>query len=100
MAKQDRREEMRQLLARRVSRGLTYRELAEESGVSANSLSWWAWKLRQEAEEPQAFVELELSDSPSAAMFEVEAPSGHVVRVRGDFEAQALQRLLQTLAAC
>jgi transcriptional regulator with XRE-family HTH domain len=36
------------LLLRRERRGLTYAELAEQSGVPLPTLTWWAGKLRRE----------------------------------------------------
>ena len=60
MANRSRREEMRLLLARRDRRSLTYRELSEECGIPAHTLSWWAWKLRSEAPAEPSFVELEV----------------------------------------
>lgn len=101
MAKRNRREEIARLLAQRERRGLTYRELSERSGVAAQTLSWWAWKLRREAtESPPAFVEVELPVDEPGPAFEVEAPGGFVLRVPPDFDASALRRLLEVLAAC
>jgi hypothetical protein len=50
----DRREEMRRLLGRREREGLTFRELAERTGVPVGTLASWAWKLRQESRTPRA----------------------------------------------
>ena len=100
MAKSDRREEMRLLLKHRERHGLTYRELGDESGVPVHTLSWWAWKLRREERERTSFVEVEAAESCDIGVLEVEAPSGHVVRVRDNFDATALQRVLEVLASC
>ncbi len=61
----NRREEMMQLLGRRERQGLTFKALAQESGVPAGTLAFWAWKLRQEprprepaADQRSGFVEL------------------------------------------
>lgn len=100
MAKPNRREEMRRLLSRRERHGLTYRELGEESGVAAQTLSWWAWKLRREERERTSFVEVEFAEAHDVGGLEVEAPSGHVVRVPDRFDAAALRRVLDVLASC
>ena len=100
MARPNRREEMRRLLKRRERHGLTYRELGDESGVSVHTLSWWAWRLRREEREQTSFVEVEVAESRDVGGLEVEAPSGHVVRVPDNFDAAALQRVLEVLAAC
>jgi hypothetical protein len=91
---------MSRLLREREHRGLTYRELSECSGVPAHTLSWWSWKLRREAEDSPAFVEVEVADMETSSAFEVEAPSGHVLRIPSDFDSTALRRLLQVLSSC
>ena len=91
---------MSRLLKERERGGLTYRELSERSGVPAHTLSWWSWKLRREAEDSPAFVEVEVADMGTSSAFEVEAPSGHVLRIPSDFDSTALRRLLQVLSSC
>ena len=100
MANRSRREEMRLLLARRDRRGLTYRELSEECGIPAHTLSWWAWKLRSEAPAEPSFVELEVHADASSASLEIETAGGHLVRVSAGFEAEALRRVLEVLGSC
>ena len=56
---------MERLLALREREGLTYREAARRGGVSAGSLAWWSWRLRQphQVSAPRrraAFVEVEV----------------------------------------
>jgi len=100
MVKDTQREEMKRLLAKRERHGWTYRELAQKSGVKAHTLSWWAWKLRQEEEAP-GFVEVDV-DVPArdAVAIEVEMPSGHILRIPSDFDDRSLRRLLGVLAEC
>ena len=57
-----RREEMAALFAQREEQGLSLRSLSRRSGIPLGTLSWWNWRLRQEAEPSAApstnFVEL------------------------------------------
>ena len=62
---------MQALLEHRERHGLTYRELAEECGGSAHTLSWWAWRLKREKREEAAFVEVEVSEPPVTSVLEV-----------------------------
>lgn len=105
----DRREEMRRLLARRDREGLTYAELARRSGESAHSLSWWAWRLRQEdgqrdkAGRARAaeFIEVKLSEEPEgedATGLELVLSSGHRVLIRQGFNEESLRRLVRALS--
>lgn len=91
---------MAQLLRERERHGLTYRELSERCGVPAHTLSWWSWKMRREAEDSHAFVEVKLSSDGCSQAFEIEAPSGHLLRVPPTFDAAALRRLLEVLSSC
>ena len=100
MARRNRREEMARLLQQRERHGLTYRELSERCGVPAHTLSWWSWKLRREAEDLPAFVEVKLASDDRCPGFEIEAPSGHLLRVPPNFDAAALLRLLEVLSSC
>lgn len=113
--------ESRETWAKRVERwkdsGLTAKEYAAEVGISAQSLSWWKWRLSSpaaatpsvtasrrrttrraspDAGSPMTFVEL-----PAAAPepFEVVLPSSLRVRVPPGFDAPALRRLLDVLVA-
>ena len=95
-----RRKEMARLLAQRERQGLTYRELSERSGIPAHTLSWWAWKLRQDPVPRPSFVELELEEATPTPAIEVETPGGHVLRLREDFDPALLRRVLEVLATC
>ena len=44
-----RRDEIVALLAQREREGLTYEQLARRSGLAANTLAWWRWRLRVSA---------------------------------------------------
>ncbi len=106
------------------SSGLTQADFCAERGLSLPAFSWWRWKLKQESRgstsslalevgsgmrlvpvrvvEPEAQSPPPLSCSVSAkpdAAFEVLLESGTCIRVPGDFDAEALSRLLHTLEA-
>jgi transposase len=105
--------------AKRVERwkdsGLTAKEFASEVGISADSLSWWKWRLSStsggsskststrrrarrpapETSAPLTFVEL--PTATPAEPFEIVLPSSLRVRVPSGFDAAALRRLLDVL---
>jgi transposase len=100
--------------AERITRweqsGQTAKVFAAQEGVSAQSLSWWKWKLGQEATDekaarraqvvPLSFVRLEptaCEDASEALPLEVVLTDGRVVRVPSRFDAQALRRLVVAL---
>ena len=96
---------MERLLALREREGLTYREAARRGGVSAGSLAWWSWRLRQTRRVPArkrraGFVEVEVvEDDAGAADAGLEILVGaHRVRVERGFDAATLQRLVRVLS--
>jgi len=91
---------MRTLLADRERRGLTYRELAAESGVARDTLSWWAWKLRKEEAAVPSFVELVTEPHAVLGSLELEFSMGCVLHVPAGFDADHLRRLLGVLKTC
>ncbi len=57
----DRRRAVQRWLSLRDREGLTYRELSARSGIPANTLTHWAWRLRRKersARKCAPFVEL------------------------------------------
>ena len=96
---------MERLLALREREGLTYREAARRGGVSAGSLAWWSWRLRQPHElshgrRRAAFVEVEVVEDGACgedAGLEI-LVGAHRVRVARDFDAATLQRLVRALS--
>jgi hypothetical protein len=117
----DRRTWLRHARAWKQS-GLTCEEYAEREGLTASTLSWWAWKLRASGEavpggrEARArrrkpartrprrklpFVEVAASVEPvpaATAKLELEA-AGVVVRVGAAFDDAQLCRVLDVLEA-
>ena len=93
---------MRRYLRRREREGLTYAELAAVTGESRHSLSWWAWKLRQdeaEGAEGPAFVELEvMPDERSAETgIEVVLSNGRRLALQPGFDEETLRRAIGAL---
>jgi len=108
--------------AKRVERwrdsGLTAKEFAAEQDISANSLTFWKWKLRQSrnpdarstrsvmpkrekaqrADKP-AFLRLVTTPQVAASMgsIDVMLANGIVVRVPNDFDESSLLRLVCAL---
>ena len=92
-----RAEEMADLLAYREREGLTYAELAEETGLAKSTLSWWSWRLRRESR--LSFAEVVVDDDEGASPIDlwsgVSLRIGDVtVLVDRDFDAGTLARVL------
>lgn len=104
MRTSDRRAEMERLLALREREGLTYAEAARRGGVSAGSLSWWSWRLRQGGRRGRGrnaakFVEVAVVDEPTGDDSGLELVVGaHRVRVARGFDPATLQRLVRALS--
>ena len=113
--------ETRATWARRVGRwtqsGLTAERFARREGVNPGTLSFWRWKLRQDASgrraqapakrtkaSPIDFVEV-VPVRPSGAAGEPEAAvelvltAGYRVRLGASFDRETLTQLLDVLAA-
>lgn len=104
MKRCDKRAKYEGLLRRREREGLSYRELARESGVPAGTLAWWAQRLGQERSEGGVrpgprFVELVAREAAagSAVRYEIQLLSGRRVLVEGAFQDEALARLVAVL---
>lgn len=102
----DRRQFVRRWLALREREGLTYLQLSARSGIPANTLAHWAWKLRKEAAEPAAdveFVELVPSHRPGdapASRIVIELSNDRRVLVDASVDADALARIVRALERC
>ena len=85
MSRDSRRAEIAALLALRDREGLTYEELSERCGLAAATLSWWSWRLRREAREQPAFVEVDvMSDSVDSG--DISPRMSRVTVRRGDWQ--------------
>lgn len=102
----DRRQLVRRWLALRERESLTYLQLSARSGIPANTLAHWAWKLRREAGESVAdveFVELVPSHRPGdapAARIVIELRNDRRVLVDASVDADALARIVRALERC
>src|SRR5688572_4452411 len=103
----DRRREMERWLALREREGLTFRELASRSGISAGTLGHWAWKLRRARDgagrRGQRLVELVtdgVSASGSSSRVEIVLRSDRRVIVDAAIDADALLRVLAIVERC
>lgn len=100
-------QEIAALLAHREKEGLTYAELAEQTGYSKSTLSWWSWRLRREARVRFAEVDVVKDDQGTeraseaqgqiaicVGQFRVDVPAG--------FDEDTLARVLALVqqAAC
>ena len=90
------------LLERRKRCGLTFRELSEESGIPIPTLSYWAAKLRRDAdcEVPSEFVPIEIVDDERSGAIVIEVGSVMRLTVERGFDEEHLTRVLSVLARC
>ena len=92
-------------MARRERRGLTWLQLASESGVSATTLQWWNRRLggtkKRGRGKAAAFVPVAVTEPaavavPSAAL-EVVLRTGAYIRVPAGFDPDHLRRVVEVL---
>lgn len=85
--------------------GLTASAFADREGINPRSLTWWAWKLRQdgtaadEAKRP-AFVPIEVVPGPTVVAterLEVVLPGGARLCVPAQFDPSALAQVISVL---
>ncbi len=102
-----RREEVERWLRLRETRGLSLRELGEQSGIPAGTLAWWAHRLRTEAAS-ERFVEVRVRESDgtdahhqsgqlSTSRLRVRLPSGVAVTVDGNLADRVTEALIEAL---
>ncbi len=102
----DRRAEVERWLALRDRESLTYLELSQRSGIPANTLAHWAWRLRRERStqpEGPSFVELVTTGAPaneSTARIEIILRADRRVIVDASIDAEALARVLAAVERC
>ena len=107
MKQSEKREQYERLLGRREREGLSYRELAEASGIPMGTLAWWGSRLRKgkakRGGRRRRFVELVPGtvEAAGGGHYELQLLSGRRVIVEGAFEDEALARLVRVLeGAC
>jgi len=107
----ERRREIGRWLALREREGLTFRALAERSGIPVGTLAWWAWRARKQqssATGSQRFVEVGVVDEsrPGAITAslddEIELVIDERVRLRvgSSVEVARVAKLVQALLSC
>jgi len=94
-------------LALRDRENLTYLELSQRSGIRANTLAHWAWRLRREQSvryEAPPFVEIvptpDSSREPTASRIEIVLRNERRVLVDAAVDGDALARVLAVLERC
>jgi hypothetical protein len=101
-----RRAEVERWLALRDREHLTYLELSQRSGIPANTLTHWAWRLRRERSAQHAapaFVELVPTAAPAhdpTSRVEIILRADRRVVVDASIDADALARLLTAVDRC
>ena len=121
------REEWAKRVERWQESGLTSKEFAAELGISANTLTYWKWRLRKERSERGSVVRsarptkprtkrvrprkpvpepssgsplVVMQASPSDSRIEVDLGNGRRLRVPSSFDGEALRRLVMALEHC
>jgi hypothetical protein len=106
MSVMDRRGGVQRWLKIRHREGLTYRELSARSGIPANTLAHWAWRLRREGKsgrsERVAFVEVSSTTGANSSVPKVEiiTRTDRRLLVDADLSPELLQRLVGALERC
>ena len=97
-------ERIESLLARRERRGLTWFQLAAESGVPATTLQWWQRRLRQPKRRRRrkhaSFVPVAITESAPLAppsVLEVVLRTGARIQVPAGFDPDHLRRVVEAL---
>ncbi len=101
MKKRQDRRAMEQLLHLRKEEGLSYRELAEQSGVPFHTLHYWSGKIRRESDQAKGaatFLPIEVTDPDPVSAIVIEVGQAIRVVVEPDFEPWHLGRVIRALS--
>jgi len=101
MKKRQDRAEMEQLLRLREEEGLTYRELAEQSGIPLHTLHYWSGKIRRESDQAKGvgvFLPIEVTDPEPGPAIVIEVGQAIRVVVEPNFEPGHLARVVRALS--
>ena len=89
------RTEKEALIELKRAEGLTYTQLATQSGIPASTLASWKRKLDRE-HEPRAAEFIELRPTEPCSI-EVRLPNGAAIAVQRGFDPELLRQLVQAL---
>ncbi len=93
------RSEYEALIARKHDLGLTYQQLADESGVPISTLALWGRRMKaNEPTQASAFVELKTSAADGGV--EVILPNGVRIGVRRGFDRELLNEVVTAFGCC
>jgi transposase len=92
----------RRQLRKQKASGLSVREFCQQAGLAESAFYYWRREIERRDREGNgvgkpAFVAVEVRTPTQASAIEVTLTSGHVVRVRGGFDADTLRQLLAVL---
>ena len=87
---------MEALLTRKAEEGLTYQQLADESGIPMSTIAAWGRKLKPKPTQ-EGFVELKLNDSGRQAPIWIETAAGLRIAIEPGFDESTLARVLRAL---
>ena len=103
----DRRQVVRRWLRLREREGLTYVQLSARSGIPANTLAHWAWKLRRQVPKASTagveFVELvpgHREEDLPASRIVIELGHDRRVVVDASVDAEVLAHIVRALERC
>lgn len=95
------------VLAEQERTGVSMREMAAHCGVSVGHLYWWRRRLRERAAPAGGLVSVDLVDRAGVARgaaesggYEIELPSGVIVRAPRGFEMSCVRELLAVARSC
>jgi transposase len=82
--------------------GLSVREFCQQEGLAESSFYYWRLEIERRdragnGEGKPAFLAVEVNTPAHESAIEVVLASGHVLRVRGGFDADTLRQLLAVL---
>lgn len=99
-------EQMRRLISRRESEGLSYAALSRQTGIPIGTLANWSRRVHQEGAialvEPRrsGFVEVIGGSAPPVETVDVQLPGGIELRIPSGLGREAILRIMTALMSC
>ena len=90
------RSEYEALIARKQERGLTYQQLADETGIPISTLALWGRRLKRDAS-PQTSAFVELKTTTGEGGVEIILQNGVRIGVRRGFDRRLLKEVVTAL---